>query len=101
MYIVGPTASRHDPVAEPNERPPLVVALEWVSKITTVALEMVVPTVIGGWLDRHWGTNFLALIGLAVGLIGGIWHLIMLTGTGKDRAPKGPKSENSEQGSEH
>jgi hypothetical protein len=81
-------------VAEQDDRPPLVVALEWVSKITTGALEMVLPGIAGAWLDRRWGTTYLTLVGLALGVTVGIWHLIILTGTGKTNGPQRPNSEN-------
>ena len=71
----------------------MVVALEWVGKITTVALEMVVPGIIGTWLDRRWGTKFVALVGFALGLGVGIWHLLILTGTGNSKGSKRPDSE--------
>ena len=80
-------------MAEQDERPPLVVALEWVGKITTVALVMVVPGIIGTWLDKQWGTEFLALAGFALGLGVGIWHLLILTGTGNTKRAKRPDSE--------
>ncbi len=54
-------------------------AIQWVSKITTVALEMVVPAVAGTWLDRHFGTQFLGLLGLILGVSLGLWHLLRLT----------------------
>ena len=87
----GPTT-----VAEQDERPPLVVALEWVSKITAVAIEMVVPGIIGAWLDQRWGTSFLVLVGFAIGLGVGIWHLLILTGTGNSKGSKQPDSEKTD-----
>jgi hypothetical protein len=62
-----------------NDRQPMAVALEWVSRITTVAFEMVLPGV-GGWLlDGALGTFFFfSLIGFGVGLAGGMWHLIVM-----------------------
>ncbi len=84
----GPTT-----VAEQDERPPLVVALEWVSKITAVAIEMVLPGIIGTWLDRRWGTKFIALAGFALGLTVAIWHLLILTGTENAKRSKRPDSE--------
>jgi hypothetical protein len=83
-------------VAEQQERPPIAVALEWVSKVTTVALEMVVPGVLGSWLDRRWGTSYLTLVGLAIGVSVGIWHLLVLTKTENGPGSKQPKSENSD-----
>ncbi|HRX79444.1 MAG TPA: hypothetical protein P5307_10320 [Pirellulaceae bacterium] len=57
----------------------LAKGMEWVSKITTVALEMVVPAVIGSWLDQHLETSFLGVLGLVVGVPLGIWHLVKMT----------------------
>ena|SRR5579863_10016046 len=62
-----------------DSRPPLLVAHEWLTQITTVVAEMVLPGLAGHWLDRRWGTEFLALIGFALGLTVGIWHLIVIT----------------------
>ena len=53
--------------------------MEWVSQITTVVAEMVLPGLAGVWLDHRWGTKFLALAGFALGLTVGIWHLIAMT----------------------
>ncbi len=53
--------------------------LEWVAKITTVALEMVVPAVIGMWLDQKLGTQFLGLLGIVFGVPLGVWHLLKMT----------------------
>ena len=63
---------------EPN-RPPMALAIEWVSRITTVALEMVLPGVFGQWLDSKWGTGFLGLAGFALGVSVGLWHLLRMT----------------------
>ena len=41
-------------------------AVEWVSKITTVALEMVLPAIGGRYLDQRLGTQYWALVGLVV-----------------------------------
>jgi hypothetical protein len=65
----------------------------WVAKITTVALEMVIPGALGAWADDRWGTGFLALLGLAVGVTVGIWHLVQMTKgqNQKQRSPGGRK----------
>ena len=54
-------------------------AMNWVSKITTVALEMVLPGLAGLWLDSQLGTRFLTLLGFALGIPLGMWHLIAMT----------------------
>jgi len=53
--------------------------MQWVARITTVSLEMVIPAVIGTWLDNRIGTNFLALVGLLIGVPLGLWHLLKMT----------------------
>jgi hypothetical protein len=53
--------------------------MEWVAKITTVALEMFLPAVGGGYLDKQLGTNYWALVGVVVGLVVGMWHLLLMT----------------------
>lgn len=58
---------------------PIAAAVEWVAKITTVALEMALPTVGGAYLDRRWGTQYWALVGLILGVTVGLWHLLQLT----------------------
>src|SRR6266852_6376359 len=65
------------PAGDP--RPPLAVAMEWVSQITTVVAEMVLPGLAGQWLDKRWGTRFLTLTGFALGVSVGIWHLVAMT----------------------
>jgi hypothetical protein len=56
----------------------MAVAIQWVAKITTVSLEMVLPGLGGVWLDKQWGTSFLGLAGFVLGLIVGVWHLLQM-----------------------
>ena len=63
-----------------DRRPPMAVALEWVSRITAVAMTMVLPGLAGYWLDSRFGTKFLAPAGFVFGIVGGIWSLLALTG---------------------
>ena len=64
---------------EPLKPHSMAVAMEWVSRITVVSLEMVLPGLAGQWLDQRWGTQFLALLGFACGISGAMWHLIVMT----------------------
>jgi hypothetical protein len=54
-------------------------AINWLSKITTVALEMVLPGLAGLWLDSQLETQFLTVLGFALGVPLGMWHLIAMT----------------------
>ena len=53
--------------------------MEWVARITAVAMVMVLPGVAGGWLDHRWGTRWCGPLGFAVGLVGGMVSLIGMT----------------------
>ena len=63
----------------PPSRHPIAIAMEWVSRIFTVALEMILPGLGGQWLDRKLGTGFLVLVGFVLGLTLGITHLLLMT----------------------
>jgi hypothetical protein len=79
-------------MAPPSDsRPPMAVALEWVSRITAVAFVMVLPGLAGYWIDTKIGTRFLAPVGFVVGILGGIWSLLAVTGA--ISAKKRPKSK--------
>jgi ATP synthase protein I len=63
-----------------KDRPPLVVAMEWVSRLTTIALEMALPGLGGYGLDRWLGTEpILLILGVFLGFGIGMWHLLLLT----------------------
>lgn len=51
-----------------------------------VSLEMILPGLIGLWIDRKLGTVLVfLLIGLAVGCTGGVWHVIRMTKSSVDK----------------
>lgn len=69
-----------------NNRPPLVIAAEWVSRITAVGLEMALPAGVGHWLDRRWGTEpWLVIAGAALGFTVGFRHLLQMLKPPKNR----------------
>jgi hypothetical protein len=58
----------------------MAVAFEWVSRIITVAFEMVLPGLGGVWADQYFGTRVVfTLVGFAGGLTLAIWHLMRMT----------------------
>jgi hypothetical protein len=64
------------------------VAYLWASRVFTVTLMMVVPALLGGWADISWGTApGFTLLGAAVGLVGGISHLLSVTSVPKRAVP--------------
>jgi hypothetical protein len=80
--------------APKDDRPPVAIAAQWVSQITGIGLEIVVPIVIGRWLDERWGTSFCTAVGVVVGPLLGFWHLLTLTGVVGGTKGKSVKKKN-------
>lgn len=68
----------------------MTVAMEWVSRILAVVVVMIGPGLLGGWLDRRWGTGFLTLLGFALGLSVGTAYLLVITRSRTPRPPRRP-----------
>ncbi|MBI3836303.1 MAG: AtpZ/AtpI family protein [Planctomycetia bacterium] len=49
-------------VQPPDDRSPMAIALEWSATIMTISAEMVVPGLLGYWLDQRLGTRVLFLL---------------------------------------
>src|SRR5690606_3054081 len=79
----------------PQERPPIAVAMEAVSRITAIALTMVLPGILGQWLDKRWGTSFLTLLGFALGLSVAVWQLVQMSKAKQDRRGVDAKDRDS------
>lgn len=63
-----------------DDRSSLALGLEWSSRITTVALEMVVPALIGYWIDLKLGTPWVFLVfGTVLGFVTGLMSLLRMT----------------------
>lgn len=57
----------------------LVEAHRWVSRLTTVSLEMALPAFLGHWLDEKWSTSpWLTAIGALLGFACGMTHLLQM-----------------------
>jgi hypothetical protein len=75
------------PVKDPSDQPsPIGLAFEWVGRIFAVVMEMVLPGILGQYLDSRLGTRFLVLLGFGCGLSLALWHLIRMT---KQQPPAG------------
>lgn len=72
-----------------NDRSPLAVGTEWASRVFAVVVVMVGPGLAGNWLDQRWGTKFLALVGFALGLTGGVAYLIGMSRPKRGDEPPG------------
>ena len=77
----------------PDDRSPLARAAEWSSRATTIALEMVIPAVVGLWIDRQLGTVMVfLLLGAILGLTAGMWQLIRMATEAQRGEPSDGKS---------
>lgn len=90
------------PHPEPNpdrqKRSSLAEAHLWVSRLTTVSLEMALPALLGHWFDNKWETTpLLTAIGAFLGFGCGLTHLLRMTKEAerKDRKSKGPSLNQS------
>lgn len=53
--------------------------MQWATRITSLAFEMVVPPLLGAWCDHKWGTEpWLLLGGLVVGVLSAGLHFRQL-----------------------
>ena len=67
------------PPSTNNGQPPIAAAMQWVTRITTVSLEMSLPAAGGYWLDDRWGTApWLVVVGATLGFVVGFRHLLQM-----------------------
>ena len=77
----------------PDDRSPLAEAAAWASRVTTIALGMLIPGAIGLWIDQLLGTVMVFLmLGLVLGVTTGIMHLVRLTRSDDRHGPPDGKS---------
>ena len=86
-----PTQERPD--SESPAPAPMAEAMRWVAVITSVGLEMIIPILIGSWIDKTWSTSFAVWIGLVIGPAFGFWHLLILTREKGPGSGSGKKTE--------
>jgi len=71
------TSDRNTP--KDDDRSPMARAVGKASEVTTIAFMMVLPVLLGYWLDVALSTlPLFAIIGLVLGMSCGIWQLIKL-----------------------
>jgi hypothetical protein len=74
-----------------DDRSPVAVAATWVSVVTTIAMEMAIPPLLGLWLDQKLGTRVVFVtLGAIGGLALGMTTLIRLARTEHERQGRKP-----------
>lgn len=67
------------PPQTPDPARRLAVAMQWVSVVTTIGMEMALPALLGSWLDRRWKTSpWCVVAGAVLGFAVGLTHLLQL-----------------------
>lgn len=78
-----------------NRRPPMADAMRWVHQITSIALEMVLPPLLGYFADERWKTGpWLVVVGALSGFAVAMVQLLKLakqSGRGNPGRPQGGK----------
>jgi F0F1-type ATP synthase assembly protein I len=65
--------------ASNDDRPPMANAMRWVHQITSIAIEMALPPLVGLWLDERWRTGpWLVAVGAILGFTAAMVHLLAL-----------------------
>jgi len=68
-----------------EDRPAVVQGMEWAARVITISLEMVLPGLLGFWIDRKLGTVMVFLVlGAALGMTVGMIHLVRLANPPKE-----------------
>ena len=72
-----------------NDDSPFMLAMVWSSRITAISLEVVIPALIGYWLDLRWGTlPLLIIVGAILGFVTATLSLLRLAKpSGLDHPP--------------
>jgi hypothetical protein len=90
------THSQNDP-NRPDAPTLIAIAYGWAARIMTVSMEMVVPGLIGVWLDNRLGTRVLfVLLGFGGGCTLAVWHLIRMTSAKDSYSAAGDNNRGSE-----
>lgn len=63
----------------PHRPHPMALASEWIGRIFTVVLEMVVPLLLGVKLDEWLDVKYFMVVGLVLGFVLGMSHLLLMT----------------------
>lgn len=63
-----------------DDRSSFATAYAWSARISSISLELVIPVVVGYWLDQRWGTlPLLLIVGVLLGFATATMSLLRLT----------------------
>lgn len=72
----------------PDSRPPMAVAMQWVSRITSISLTMAIPAWAGYWADGKWKTTpWLTVVGAVLGFGAAMSQLLQLAKESASQKP--------------
>lgn len=78
----------------PDRRPPMAIAMQWVSEIITIAMLQVLPLIAGWGLDRLLQTVFVFVgLGAVLGLILSLQRILVIAKR-SDKAGRAMKTKN-------
>lgn len=73
-----------------DDRSPMVIAMEWSARLTTIGLEMALPPAGGYWLD-HWLVLTLpvfVIVGAILGFVVSMFHLMQIARQDGKQTPR-------------
>ena len=75
----------------------MAVAAQWAYRAMAIGTEMVLPGILGLWLDHQLGTKFVfGILGFVLGMVLGIWHLMRMTSQNPQKVAANRGSAGSE-----
>lgn len=75
----NPLTNEASPAPPEDLRSPLAIGLAWSSTISGIALQAILPSLIGLWIDRKLGTVLLFFfLGLVLGMTSAVIQLLRL-----------------------
>ena len=86
------------PTSPDDQRPPLAIAMQWVSQITSVSMMMALPIVAGLYCDRWLGTKpWLVIVGALAGSALGFIQLMEMVSRMNSASSRNAKQKRPDQ----
>lgn len=66
-------------MSRPEPDSVISVGARWATRVTSIGLEFALPALLGGYLDRRWGTGTaLTIAGAILGFLVGMFHILAI-----------------------